>query len=170
MQKHELIAALYDNHEAFITYIDNLSAEQFLAGRQGKWTAGQQLLHILMSIKPIAKTLKDKAFILEKFGAKDTPALTYQQVYERYTKALADGGKAPERFLPTEVTFEQKATIIADIRLSVQTVAELLETYTTKELDTLLLPHPLLGNLAINEMLYMIAYHVTHHHQKTMQA
>jgi hypothetical protein len=39
--------------------------------------------------------------------------------------------------------------------------------YPEKKLDSLILPHPLLGKLTLREMLYFTNYHVIHHHKLT---
>ena len=38
-----------------------------------------------------------------------------------------------------------------------------LTNFTEGELDNLVLPHPLLGQLTIREMIYFTIYHVEHH-------
>jgi len=48
-------------------------------------------------------------------------------------------------------------------------IGELLEQFTEEELDTLSLPHPLLGILSIREMFYLISYHPSHHLAQTKQ-
>jgi hypothetical protein len=35
--------------------------------------------------------------------------------------------------------------------------------FSEKDLDTLILPHPLLGKVTLREMLYFTIYHVQHH-------
>jgi len=38
-----------------------------------------------------------------------------------------------------------------------------LENYTELELDSITIPHPLLGKLTIREMFYVMSYHPLHH-------
>ncbi len=38
-----------------------------------------------------------------------------------------------------------------------------LENWSDKQLNTYLLPHPLIGKLTIKEMLYFVDYHILHH-------
>ena len=41
-----------------------------------------------------------------------------------------------------------------------------IEVFTEEELDTLLIPHPLLRNISLREMLYNAIYHVEHHQKQ----
>jgi hypothetical protein len=77
------------------------------------------------------------------------------------------GDAIPQQYLPEQVTPEQKATIATDIQNVLPTIKQLLDQYTEEELDTLVLPHPLLGNLTIREMFYLMGYHATHHLRQT---
>ena len=38
-----------------------------------------------------------------------------------------------------------------------------IDVFTENELDTLSIPHPLLGSISLREMLYNAIYHVEHH-------
>lgn len=38
-----------------------------------------------------------------------------------------------------------------------------LDSFTEKELDQYVLPHPLLGKLTLREMMFFTIYHVQHH-------
>jgi len=167
MTKQELIAKFRENHQELVDYIAALTQEQFSYSCNGKWTPGQQLNHVCLCLKPIAQALASKDFILQKFGKIDRPSLGYDAVIENYKTALAKGGKAPERFVPEKPDPEHKAELSAQMIALLQTIKQLVDQYTDEELDHLVLPHPLLGNLTIREMLFLMTYHATHHLRQT---
>ncbi|HWW40756.1 DinB family protein, partial [Pedobacter sp.] len=167
MTKQELIAKFRENHLELVDYIAALAAGQFSYSRNGKWTPGQQLNHVYLCLKPIAQALASKDFILQKFGKIDRPSLGYDDVIENYKTALANGGKAPERFVPEKFDPDHKVELSAQLIALLQTIEQLLNHYTDDELDHLVLPHPLLGNLTIREMLCLMTYHATHHLRQT---
>lgn len=166
MTRESLIEKFDENHQAVIAYISELSEAAFLYSNQGKWTAGQQLGHLYLCLKPIAQALASKAYILQKFGRIDRPAMTYEQIVDRYKAALDKGGKAPDLFLPEPVDAAGKPGLTAGLSALLQTIRQLLGSYAEEELDTLVLPHPLLGKLTIRELMYLMTYHATHHHRQ----
>lgn len=44
-----------------------------------------------------------------------------------------------------------------------RTLSVRVDSWTEQDLDTVLLPHPLLGKLTVREMLYFTIYHAQHH-------
>lgn len=163
MKKQELIADFINNHEELIRYVDRLDDRGFSYSYDNKWTPGQQLEHILRTIIPFPKVLSSKAFILEKFGKINRSTWDYTTVLENY---LQTSLKAPEQFVPKDdIAIIQKNELIRDIQAILRKTASLLDTYSEDELDTLALPHPLLGVLTIREMFYLMSYHPLHHQQ-----
>ena len=43
------------------------------------------------------------------------------------------------------------------------------DSFSEKQLDTFILPHPLLGKLTLREMLYFTIYHAEHHKKQTLK-
>lgn len=162
-----LLNDIENNHFAFIDYINSLTEEQFITRVRDKWTPGQQLQHILISIEPIAQVLGNKEVIVSKFGKVSRDTMNYETVREVYLEALGKGGKAPARFEPGKIDVEHRNGIIESIKANLVLLRKNLSDYTDQELNSLALPHPLLGLLTIMEMLYMTSYHITHHHKAT---
>jgi uncharacterized damage-inducible protein DinB len=170
MTKQELIATFCTNHQALINYIDSLSLEKFMLSQYGKWTAGQQLSHIYLCLKPIAQALASKEFIAQKFGTIDREVMEYSEVISSYKSALEKGGVAPARFLPELVTADQKHQLVVDLQELLHVIQIEWAAYSEEELNSLVLPHPLLGSLTISEMFCLMAYHATHHQRQIEQS
>ncbi len=169
MNNSELILQFNSNHQQFLQYILSLNDAQFTAAPANKWTPGQQLEHVYLCLKPLAQVLASKEFIQQKFGTINRPATAYDEVIGNYKAALEKGGKAPERFVPAAVELNRKADLIKQTNGMLDTISGQLQTYTDTELDSLAIPHPLLGNLSIREMFYLMTYHATHHLNQTRQ-
>jgi hypothetical protein len=163
MNTAQLAQALTDNHQIFIDYVDGLSEDKFTHIKGDKWTAGQQLQHLLLCLQPISKALASAGFIREKFGVLDRSSVGYDAVIANYKSGLANGGKSPERFLPNAVNYEEKKDIAEELQRTLATITSHLKNYTDSELDSLILPHPFLGALSIRELLYLMSYHPLHH-------
>jgi hypothetical protein len=170
MTKQEIINLTNEKYQSFINYINSLTNEDYLFRYQQKWTAENQLEHMVICSKPIAKVFSmDKLMIEQNFGLTDKGSRSYDVLLNHYYRELKEGGKAPERFVPEPKSQNQKETLIAKLTGLVKDLSAGINNFTEKELDALLIPHPLLGNLTLREMLYNAIYHVQHHHQQTIQ-
>ncbi len=168
MEREQIIQLLKENHSSFIGYINGLTNEAFLFSYQQKWTAGQQLDHIYLSVKPVAFALSlPKFFIRFIFGKSNRPGRTYEDLVKKYLTKLENGGKATGRFIPKTISPNQKERIIEGLNKNINLLCSKIETFTEQDLNTLILPHPLLGKLTIREMLYFTIYHAEHHHKIT---
>jgi hypothetical protein len=164
MTKQQIIQLLRQKHNAFIAYIQTLSAEEFLYAPEGKWAAAQQLDHIHKSVKPLTQAMGYPKFIPRLlFGKANRPSKTYDALINRYNEKLSLGGRASGRFVPPVISTDQKDALIKLILNSVNNLCKRIEKFSETELDNLILPHPLLGKITIREMMYFTAYHVEHH-------
>ena len=164
MNKTEIKLELEKEYTNFITFLNGLSTDEFLFTHESKWSAGQQLVHLLLSVKPIVRVFEmPTALIEKKFGKIEVPSVTFNMLTERYLEKLNEGGKAPNRFLPELVTEIEKTGLIQTLATLVEALKKQIDLFTEKELDTLGVPHPLLGTISLREMLYNAIYHVGHH-------
>ncbi len=168
MDRYKIITLIKQDHNSFTSYINGLTNEEFLFSNQQKWTAGQQLDHIYLAVKPLTLTLSLPKFIPRFiFGKANRPGKNYEDLVKKYLSKLENGGRATGRFIPKAIAFYQKETIIKALNKSTNILCSKIEKFTEEELDALILPHPLLGKLTIREMLYFTIYHVGHHHEIT---
>jgi len=169
MNKHQIIEQLTEKHKAFYKELQNLSENDFTYSLAGKWSAGQQLDHIIRSAGPVNLAFGLPGFVLRLlFGKTNRPSRSYDGLVEKYQSKLKDGGKAPGRFIPPPVRVDQREQLIQKLESIVNSIVKRSEKYTEEQLDKLLLPHPLLGKLTFREMLYFTIYHVQHHHKQVI--
>lgn len=169
MDKQEITSLLSANYASFVNYIYDLTEEAYLYRYQEKWSAGQQLSHIVLCVKPLLMVFNmDAGEIGQRFGKTDKRNAEYDELMEIYLQKLSDGGKAPERFLPETISFEQKEALTGTLLEMILELNTKINSFDDEALDTLLIPHPLLGNLSLREMLYNAIYHVKHHHDQAV--
>jgi hypothetical protein len=169
MTKEELKTDLKKNHKKFIDHVDLLSKEEFEFSKNQKWTAGQELDHIVKSILPIAKIINNKDFIRSKFGTTNRDNLSYNELVDRYRNELKKRDEIPSQFIPEEIRWSQKKELQNQIMDIVNDIAAYLDLYSEEELNELILPHPLLGALTIQEMMLFTIYHVEHHLENSLK-
>lgn len=166
MNTAQLIKQLTGNHRTAAAFIVSLDETQYMLAHNGKWTAGQQLAHLLLCLQPISQALNSAQFIREKFGSIDRQRMSYDEVMAAYKTGLQQGGKAPERFVPPVSFFNERDMLYRQLDALLSVLEQQLQGYSDTELDTLVLPHPFLGLLTIRELLYLMSYHPLHHLQQ----
>ena len=168
MQRKEMAEKLVQNHQAFISFINALGEKEFTRSTNGKWTAGQQLQHILLAVKPLNQALYLPPFMLRLlFGKANRPSKSFDGLVQKYKAKLEQGGRASGRFVPKAVVIQQRAPIAARLQKSVQLLSRQVVGFSEDQLDSIILPHPLLGKVTLREMIYFTIYHVQHHHEAT---
>jgi hypothetical protein len=162
--KPEIISALNENVDAFNNYIAPLSKEQFEATPNNKWSAGQNLDHLIRAIKPLQLAYGLPKFALRiMFGKTNRPSKTYDELVTKYKTKLAAGGRASGPFIPPFISFEKKDELVKRYDEQKRKLIAKIEKQSEKDLDIYILPHPLLGKVTLREMLYFTIHHNEHH-------
>lgn len=162
--KPHIISALNEKVDAFNNYLAPLNKEQFEATPNGKWSAGQNLDHLIRAIKPLQLAYGLPKFaLLILFGKTNRPSRTYDELVTKYNAKLAAGGRASGPFIPHVINFEKKEELIRKYKEQKQKLIAKVEKQKEKDLDAYILPHPLLGKVTLREMLYFTIHHNEHH-------
>lgn len=157
--------AMNDNYTRFINYINTLSENEFLFALEGKWSAGEQLDHLVRSTKPLILAVRIPKFILQLvFGEANRPSKSYEEIVEKYLNKISEGGKATGNFIPPKVGYDKRLRLQKELQSVILKINKGLKNFTEEELDRCILPHPLLGKITFREMIYFSIYHVDHHH------
>lgn len=170
MNKQQITEQLTKKHQLFADYISGLCEADFSATNAGKWTAGQQLDHIIRGVSPVKTALSIPKFVPKLiFGTANRPSRNYDELVAKYQGKLAAGGKASGRFLPKQIQINQRSILLKKLLTTVEGLNRKIEMQTEEDLDKYLLPHPILGKLTIREMLLFTIYHVQHHHKNAIK-
>lgn len=162
MHKQEIIAKLKDNYFSFLVSIHELSEEEYTFQYEDKWTAAQQMEHIVLCVQPLVQVYGMNTMAIEQlFGKTARRNNTYDELVEMYLSKLQAGGKAPTNFLPQ--SHYSRAQMLHQLNELIQTLQDQIMAFNETELETLLIPHPLLESITLKEMLYNAIYHVEHH-------
>lgn len=170
MNKQVIAVTLKKNYSAFADYIMSLTESEYGYVNEGKWNAAQQLQHIVLCVQPLVYVFsQDKPVIEQNYGREPRQSRSYDMLLGDYLGKLHAGGKAPERFLPAQSIEQPRIALIATLTKLIDELCAKLLTFDEAELDSLLIPHPLLGKLTLREMLYNAIYHVGHHKLQVQQ-
>lgn len=169
MDKQAISQLLILNHKALISEIDELSDEDFVRKPGAKWTAGQQLEHIIKSVKRTDMAYGLPLFVLKmKFGLSNRPSRSYDELVKKYLMRLEKNKDytMPKAFAPDEVPLKRKQKSLDKLQKLIKKLTGRVARISEEELDTYILPHPVLGKLTLREMLYFTAYHASHHERQ----
>jgi len=167
--KAELLELFAAVHQEVAACFSSIALENFFNGPAGKWSPAENLLHLIKSVKPVAMAMKKPRLLLTiLFGKPQTASRRFEQIKETYQRALANGGKASGRFIPSiqEVPShpdQYRNSLVQKWNVTGESLIAILQSWQDKSLDKYFLPHPLLGKLTIREMLFFTLYHNRHH-------
>lgn len=160
----QLISKISEAFEEVFVLCSKLEVQEFESSTNDKWSPREQVEHLLLSTKPVVKSLRAPRERLAAFGFSSEPPRNYQEIVETYQQYLNDGAKAIDRFIPAKNPSQlNKKALLDDWKLTAHFLRQNIREWFDADLDSYCLPHPLMGNLAIREMLYFTLYH-THHH------
>lgn len=162
--KADIGKALDEKVNAFNNFIITLNREQFEATPENKWSAGQNLDHLIRSIKPLQLAYSLPKLILGlMFGKANRPSRSYDELAEKYKNKLSSGGRASGPFIPKKIIFEQKELLIEKYSSHKEKLIRKIARKKEEDLDKYILPHPLLGKITLREMLFFTIHHNEHH-------
>jgi hypothetical protein len=135
----------------------------------GKWTAGQHVVHLAQSTDALLKGISYPGFILKwKFGKNNRDNRSYDDVVTRYNEKLQNldnGVTSPFSKNMPVVTQKDISNWLDKLELLNHKLASKTLSKSDKDLDTILIPHPLMGRMTMREILMWNAYHTDHHFQ-----
>jgi hypothetical protein len=166
MDKESIIDLLENKYSELITWLECQPNEKWTEGPDGKWTTGQQALHLLQSIEPLNNALSLPKFLLRyKFGKANRPVRDYDSIVNRYQERLEDAkGKTYKGSQNMNVPqLADKNYIITRLQTESKKLQYKTKKISDKNLDTVILPHPLMGKMPVREIIMWTAHHVEHH-------
>lgn len=171
MDKESIAELLEVKNQVLLAYLEQQASEKWQQGPEGKWTSGQQALHLLQSIKPLNDALSMPKFLLRyKFGKANREVRNYETIVERYQERLKNAQGTTFRGSQNMKvpSLKDKKYILCRLQVENKKLQYKTKKMSDKNLDTLILPHPLMGKMPVRELIMWTAHH-TEHHTKILQ-
>ncbi len=166
MNKEELIDLLEQKHQELFSWLEEQPNEKWTQGPENKWTTGQHVLHLVNSIKLLNHAMSFPGFLLKyKYGTSNRALRNYKEVAERYQEKLVQYEERAQKFnqhLKTP-TLVQKRTLLNTLKIQQKKLQYKTRKWKDSKLDTLVLPHPLMGKMPVRELLMWTAHHTDRH-------
>jgi hypothetical protein len=144
----------------------NLFTEEqfFKRPTETKWSAAENIEHLVLVTKPMVGLFANPAVILERWGVTDKPSRGQDEIANAYLKVTNGAGKAPDRLVP-QATESTQAKQLDKLKQVNEEYLKTMALLTEPQLLTYQIPHPFIGNLTVKEFLHFMTFHVEHHHE-----
>jgi hypothetical protein len=166
MNKETIVETLEEKHQELLDWLSATDDELWTQGPKNRWTSGQHILHLVQSSQMLNKALRYPKFLLRyKFGTSNRPSRSYEAVAKRYEERLAENLEKAKKFninlrVPSQ---KEKQQLMDDLQVLNKKLQYKTRKFKDKHLDTLLLPHPLMGRMTLREIIMWTAHHTEHH-------
>ena len=165
--RDEIIAALAKLHDESAAYWNAFDTDAFFESFGPSWSPAENVRHLNKATRPVALAMSLRRIALRlKFGKGPGTSIPFEQIKARYDDRLAAGGQAGP-YAPGPRAASDLERWRGDIMRESANIQSKLIAATAKwrddSLDRYHLPHPLLGNLTLREMLFFTLYHQLHH-------
>jgi hypothetical protein len=166
MEKETIANLLEEKYNTLFNWLEQQEPEKWEVGPLNKWTTGQQTLHLLQSIIPLNEALSVPKFLLKyKFGKTNRELRNYDTIVNRYHERLKDVKDTTFKRSQNMKTpkLKDKEYLINRLKTESKKLQYKTKKWKDKDLDNLILPHPLMGKMPVREMIMWTAHHVEHH-------
>jgi DinB superfamily len=162
--KSTIINSLKNSAYQFNELISNLNREEFEINMNHKWSAGQDLVHLIKLLR-----ILNIAYLIPKpllgllYGINKKEQRSFEHMQSLYKNALANGAKSPSIYIPKPVLFANKSSLIKKHQALNESFIKKINKLTEVELDSFRLPHPILGKVSLRELVLFTSFHTIHH-------
>ncbi|MGQ0640582.1 MAG: DinB family protein [Gemmatimonadaceae bacterium] len=148
--------------------LGTLPVDVFFTPQGAKWSPAEHARHLQRSSAPLVIALRLPAWLLRlRFGRPRRASRGFVQLRSDYRAVLDAGGQAGRFAPPAEVAPQdpdsRRGQILTQWYLTNSRFTQLLGRWRESRLDSVQLPHPLLGMLTLREMAAFTVYHTSHH-------
>ena len=171
MDKNKIVDVLEIKHQELFTWLENQPRENWELGPKEKWSTSQHIQHLTDSLQLLNTILSYPIFFLKyKFGTSNKEPRDYNIIAEKYEhKILVDQERV--RTLNQRLkkpALKERERLLTKLQIQQKKLQYKTKKISEKNLDTLLIPHPLMGKITAREIIMWTAHH-TEHHTKTLQ-
>ncbi|WP_159948441.1 DinB family protein [Polaribacter septentrionalilitoris] len=166
MKKEAIAELLEEKNQHLFYWLENQPIDNWENGPKNKWTVGQQILHLVNSLQTLNKALSYPRFFLKyKFGTCNREIRDYKTVADKYQEKLLVNQERAKVFNQKLKIPKQKDRdrLLTQFQIQSKKLQYKVRKISDINLDTLLLPHPLMGKMTIREIIMWTAHHIEHH-------
>lgn len=166
MEKEAIAILLEEKHSILFDWLDQQTDEKWTKGPEGKWTQAQHIQHLTDSLQLLNNALSyPKFYIKYKFGVCNREIKDYAAVTKNYYTKLKEKQELVKKFNKKvkAPTIHQKSRLLTRLLIQSKKLQYKTKLISDENLDTLVIPHPLMGKMTLREIIMWTACHTEHH-------
>ncbi len=157
----EALTTIFNELNAYLKTVDDSTFKKTI---NGKWSIAQNMDHLSISNFITSLSLNIPKVVLKQlYDTNNRTSQNYDEVVWRYQRSLSGGAKATFPFQPKLSIVPIRFLVEKLWENSAKELLKSLDSWTEEELDTYLVPHPIIGKLTVRELLFFTIYHIRHH-------
>lgn len=135
----------------------------------GKWNVADNVEHLITTNNITLLGFLTPKPILNLFFKSTLAPRDAKTLVGQYLTAVGGGAGSPVLYLPKPLPGKTKSLLLNIWKSSADRLLKTVGQMKEEDLDSLYLPHPILGQLSLREMLFFTVYH-NYHHLNTIKA
>ncbi len=166
--KPEIIAALQTQKLEISAFLESIPSQQFFDGSSERWSVAHHVQHVNSAISRVGQGLLNAGVLPKREPA--TASRDFGTMHQTYLEILRNTPAETLRQLGSRVMLEEhrdldayKTQMILSFTSAIENFNTALEHFEEANLESLGMPHPIMGLLSSREMVFFIVYHNTHH-------
>ena len=162
--KPQIITELGESFHALGDVCRQVSDENFNTSKDGKWSAAENIQHLVSSAKMTGIAFNVPKFMhVMLYGRPHRTSHGYTKVIDNYQRQLNQGAKASGVYIPKKRDYQRD---ILQQRIHIEgnkLIKSIDSKWSEEQLDKYVIKHPILGLLTLRELAYFTIYHNGHH-------
>lgn len=166
MDKFDIADLIEKKYQDLFNWLNQQPAEKWETGPEGKWTTSQHILHLVNSLQLLNNVLSYPRFFLKyKFGLSNRPSTDYDAVVKKYQDLLLENKDKTIEFNKNlkSPLLKDRTRLLTRLQIQHKKLQYKTRKISDINLDTLVIPHPLMGKMTVRELIMWAAYHTEHH-------
>ncbi|MFN8282138.1 MAG: DinB family protein [Chitinophagales bacterium] len=161
--KQDIIRELEKVFGEITEFAEQADDSLFNKSIDNKWSIAQNLDHLSISNNMTAIGMNTPKMMLKQFFTIHRTPWNYEETIWQYQQKLSAGAKASLAFQPKVSLIPVRSIVEKFWKSSCSTLLKAIDNWSEEDLDTYILPHPLIGKMTVRELLFFTIYHVGHH-------
>ncbi|WP_341221234.1 DinB family protein [Polaribacter atrinae] len=166
MEKEAIADLLEEKHRELFEWLKKEPIDNWEKGPEGKWTVGQQILHLVNSLQMLNNALSYPRFFLKyKFGLCNREPRDYKTIVNKYQQKLVDHKDKAKKYNQKlkKPLQKDRERLLTKLQIQSKKLQYKIKKISDINLDSLVIPHPLMGKMTIREIIMWTAHHTEHH-------
>lgn len=162
--KTAITALLTDSVHQFNELISNLNKNEFEINLNNKWSAGQDLVHLIKVLRIVhIGFVLPKPLLRQFYGINKNEPRSFEQLQILFKKAMENGAISPTMYIPKPILFKDKNDFLKKHKSLNERLINRINLHNDMELDLFRLPHPIFGKVSLRELAIFTSFHTLHH-------